>query len=204
MIHVKGTAIFPYFTKPDTKFDADGVYKSDVRLSYEEAAPLLEQLETMQSEKIAQEKKKAPGKRYKEADLPLFPELDDAGEETGNWIARVKSKASGVSRKTGQRYTRVLPLFDSKGQPFDASQGDVRGGASIVAAVSPHAWCNPKGEVGVTMRLEAVQVITLGGSSGSTRSFGFSAVDGGFVAADAPAKDEVVEEADTAEDYDFS
>ena len=203
IMKVRGTARYPHLNEADTKFDDAGVFKTDLILDQETGAPIEVRFEKMRAAQMAETQKKLKGKKAKEADLPIQPEYDDEGNETGNYVLRVKMKASGISKKTGKAWSRKLPLFDAAGNPSSARIG---GGSEIIAAFEPSAWANPKGECSVTCRLEAVQIIRLSEGGGASASrFGFGAVEGGYVAADEDEADtgtEAGEEAE-AEDYDF-
>lgn len=203
IMKVRGIARYPHLNEADTKFDDAGVFKTDLILDQETGAPIEARFEKMRAAQMAETQKKLKGKKAKEADLPIQPEYDDEGNETGNYVLRVKMKASGIVKKTGRAWSRKLPLFDAAGNPSSARVG---GGSEIIAAFEPSAWANPKGECSVTCRLEAIQIIRLSEGGGASASrFGFGAVEGGYVAADADSADtspEADDEADT-EDYDF-
>ena len=181
-VQIRGIAKVPHLNDPDTKFDDAGVFKTDLVVAADVAEPLIARFEKMQAAKMDEYQKEKKGKRAKAADLPIQPELDEDGNETGSYIVRVKMKASGISKKTGKAWSRQLPLFDSVGNPTSARVG---GGSDIIVAVEPASWSNPKGECSVTLRLEAVQVIRASGGGGrSAGAFGFGAVEGGFVASE--------------------
>lgn len=181
----KGIAVYPYLNRPDTKFDADGVFKTDFKVSGDEAQFIIDLINEAQKEAEAEAKKKAAdakkkGKKVtpKAADLPFFEACDDEGNETGEVVFRFKSKASGVSKKTGKRWKRTIPLFDAKGKPSKAS---VYGGSTLIIAFTAEPWVNPKCEFGVKLQLEAVQIIELVSGSGGNRNasaFGFGEEDG--------------------------
>jgi hypothetical protein len=40
-----GTAVFPWITKTDTRFNADGVYKTELSVPFEEAQSFIAKLE---------------------------------------------------------------------------------------------------------------------------------------------------------------
>jgi hypothetical protein len=207
----RGIAVYPWLKKPDTKFDADGVFKTDLRVSEEDAQALIEIITEAQNEakEEAEKKAKAKRKKAKEADLPYSEALDEDGEETGEVMFRFKSKASGTSKKTGKRWSRTLPLFDAKGKKTKVS---VYGGSEIIVAFTAQPWVNPKMEYGVKLQLEAVQIIDLvtGGGGGSASSYGFGEEDG-FDASDAEDEedtetedeDEGASDEDDDEDADF-
>jgi len=196
----KGVAIFPYLNKADTKFDADGVYKVDLRVGGDEAEGLISTINETLAEAEAEAKKKAAaakkkGKKVtpKLAGLPFFEACDEDGNETGEVVFRFKSKASGVSKKTGERWKRTIPLFDAKGKP---SKAFVYGGSVLIVAFTAEPWVNPKMEYGVKLQLEAVQIIDLvtGGGQRSASRFGFSQQEG------YSSKNEADDEDDETED----
>ena len=179
--NVRGIARYPWLNKPDTKFDAAGVYKVDLELDAETAAPLVELCERLQDAAAKEYAAAKKGKKAKLVDLPIQPQLDpETGEETGNYILRAKMKASGVTKK-GKAWNRVVPIFDAKGKPASI---DIYGGSEIILAVKPHGWSNPKGECSVTFYLEGVQVIkpSKGSGGASASGLGFGSVEGGYVA----------------------
>jgi hypothetical protein len=199
ILHVRGVARFPWLNKPDTKFDSDGVFKVDLEIDADTAAPLIRKFNDMRAETMKEAQKALKGKKAKEADLPIFPKLDEDGNETGSFVLKAKMKASGISKKTGKPWQRSVPIFDAKGKPANPQ---IYGGSEIVVGIAPKAWSNPKGECSVTCYLEGVQVIKLsaGGGGGSAASLGFGVVEGGFVA------DDVADDAVSTEEagsYDF-
>jgi hypothetical protein len=208
LINVRGTARYPWFNKPDTKFNSAGLYKANIEIDAETAAPLIAQFEAMRAEEAKQYAIAKKGKKAKIEDLPLFAQLDEEGNETGMYELKVKMTASGISKKTNKPWSRKLPLFDGAGKPTNAAVG---GGSEVIVSISPKGWTNAKGECSVTCYLEAVQVLQLvtGGQASASR-FGFGAVDGAFVAGNEPADrdddDDAGSEADAedASSYDFN
>lgn len=214
IIHIEGVAVWPHLTKPDTKWKEEGEYHTKLRIDADTAEPLLARLEAMQEQELKVAQKKAKGKKAKPADLPIQPEYDDEGEETGSYILKAGMKASGTSRKTGQKWQRKLPLFDGKGKPAPSSVA-IYSGSVLHLAVEPKAWTNPKAEVGVKLYLEAAQIINLvNGSGSSANTFGFGEVEGAdeIHVPDEPANDndEIANDNDddqdfaSEEDYDFA
>lgn len=206
ILRVKGVARYPWFNKPDTKFNEDGVYKCELEIGPEAGAAITQRFEAMQAAAQAEAQKAAKGKKVKLADLPIQPKYDDDGNETGNYILKASSYATGKNRKTGETYQRKLAIFDAKGKPTNVQVG---GGSTVVLAVQPSTYNSATLGVGVKCYLEAVQVIEL--VSGGTRTadrFGFGVVEGGYEADDTQANDNEPEAEDeapsAAADYDFS
>ena len=208
-----GTAAFPYLTKPDTKFNDEGDYKCDVVVAREEANELIAYLTHIRdkyNENIV------PGKRKVILSPVAKKELDDAGDETGNFIFRTKLKAGGT-RKDGSKWSQSPQLFDADGQTLGAGV-DVWSGSRVAVAGVVKAYdmtiptMDAEGNsiqavrVGLSLQCKAVQVVELvSASGGSASSFGFGKVEGGYVApaveAGIVANDPVSDEDDGDEDF---
>ncbi len=114
MVTPKGIAVFPRLDKPDTKFDAEGVYKTGLRLDPSEpgVAEFISKLEEFAA---------ANGKPTDK--VGIKDESDDSGQPTGMVIFNLKVKAkwpNGDSRKP--------TIVDAAKQPFT---GNVGGGSLI-------------------------------------------------------------------------
>lgn len=120
--------------------------------------------------------------------LPFGPDYDDEGDETGLVVFRTKTKATYKDKK-GVVHDKTLPLYDSAGEPIspEAREGmKLWSGSQIICAVECTPWVMPSIDMaGVSLRLNAVQVIELSGGAGGNRSaesFGFGVTGGGFKA----------------------
>jgi hypothetical protein len=204
-ITIRGAAIYPHLNRPDTKFKEEGEYHTKLRIDAEPAGKLLTLLKRLQEEHAAKvQKDEMKGKKPKLADLPVQPETDDDGNETGSFIVKASMKASGKSRKTGSTFERKLPIFDAKGNPANVKIG---GGSELIISATPGPWFSAKDkEVGVKLYLEGVQVLVLREGGGPSASkFGFEAQEG-FEAGDNDVTEEADADADTEEtggDYQF-
>ena len=176
VVSPRGIAVYPYLNEPNTKFDADGVYKVGVRVDRNdpEAANFIAVLEHCREEnhkaQTAEHKKK-----IKLADLPITEETDDDGNETGMVVINFKMKAKKKSQ--GGSMTDQRPaIFDAAGQPISAN---VWGGSEIKAAAFVNSWYVPATGAGISLNLRAVQVFKLvepGG--GDADHFGFQQEEG--------------------------
>jgi hypothetical protein len=174
------TAVYPHLITPDTKFDADGVYKCDVKLTREEAQPFIDELEAIRDKfwdgLVAEDKKLA--RQYSKESV-YTDELDDDGNETGMVIFKTKMKAKVTSKKTKKTYVSEPRLFDAANQRIHPES--VYGGSRVRVAgeVKPYKMDSTK-KVGVSLRLKDVQIVELveGGGGGSP----FGEVKGGYVA----------------------
>lgn len=203
----RGVLIYPKLKTPDTKFKAEGEYVTRLRLptSAEYTQKLIKLIDKTADEALAQaikddprdaaKKKKTPWK-LNEA-KPYQDETDKEGNETGNTLFKFASKASGVYKKgpkAGQKWTRSIAMFDSKGKPVKGV--DPWGGteACVSYEVRPYAATANVG-AGVVLGLEAVQILKLvKGGERAADDYGFvpQEDDGGFSA------DDVVDETGAA------
>lgn len=218
----KAVAIYPKLNEPDTKFDSDGVYETKLKFDPDGAVCVVgkkdvswedfkAQVEAMRDAYLAATKKKlmaGDGKAKQKAktiDVVPFgedPDLDDEGEETGLIVVKAKMKASGIAKKDGKPWKRSPKLFDARGKVLDPAPA-IWGGSVLKVAVEAQPYYTAKDNVvGVTMRLQAAQVIELvsGGGNRSAESYGFGAEEEGYSATadadDAGFSDEGADDAD--------
>lgn len=166
----RGITVFPKLNTPDTKYNANGVYETKlvfedpndpavvafVALATKERDRFFDEL----VEKLTAEKKGAAAKQLKKVDV-LKPELDkETGDETGRYFVKAKMNASGT-RKDGTPWKQKPTYFSASGATV--KNPPQIGGGSVVklgVTVDPYIMESSK-EVGVTLRLTAVQVIKL-------------------------------------------
>ena len=198
-----GVAVYPWLNKADTKFNAEGVYKISLRLPAAEAGPLLAKLEAERDKAYEAglqewtESHKAKGKKpppLTKGDLPV----DE--EENGTFLFRFKMKASGL-RKDGSAWSQAPALFDAKGQPLDQDT-EVWGGSIVKVAFQAAPFLVPGTKTaGISLKLNAVQVLKLVKGGGTASSYGFDNEAPEDDEEDAPFKSDVTTEG--AEDEDF-
>ena len=174
----RGVAVFPRLNTPDTKFDAAGVYKTDLALSDSEPSTqkFKDFIQKRYDAYVAKLTEENNGKAPRMNDVPFQPQLDkETGEPTGNTLFRFSSKASGTSRKTGKPWSRTIPLFDAKGKETNV---DVWGGSEIKVSFTVGEY-KAGANYGIKCYLEAVQIIELvSGGTKSASGFGFSEEEG--------------------------
>jgi len=215
----KGIARYPHLVTPD---DYEGTldFKTQIILNPADKGVqnLIDEItETAQGQlDLAKaELIKKGGKSIKVAEamtlgLPMEPEFAEDGTETGNVVLKVKSKAAGVSAKTGQKWERKIPLFDAgasgKVKIIPHGSVDIWGGSviKVEAVANPYIAVGLK-LAGCSFYIKAVQVLEL--SSGSD-SNGFGIEEGGFDASelmpptvDSSFSEEEEEEADESDDF---
>lgn len=187
-----GTARWPRLCKPDTKFDKDGVYKVDLILSNDDANPLIKEIRQVLDGHVASIKKEKPSWKKKVADPPFFPEVDDADNETGNWIFKFKLKAVGVNGD--DRWEQRPIIMDSHKTPIDTESIEVGQGSRMSVGCEVVPYLSPMVGAGVSLRLKIVQVVELRESGSSVGDdWGFDVVEG-FVTNEQTSSQTVVEE----------
>lgn len=180
----KGTLIYPTLIKPDTKYDADGTYKTKLKVPAAEAQAFIELIEKAQQEELerqitaAEAEKKGSGKRVKEASLP-FEEVEENGRDYV--VFSFKSKATFKDKKTQETVARKVALFDAKGKGLT---GDLKIGTGTEARVSCFIspWFTKLLGAGVTLQIRGVKILKLvefSGGGGNAGSFGFDDDDEG-------------------------
>ena len=168
----KGTASYPYLTKPDTKFNPDGEYKVSLIVASDAASKVIDFLTEQHNAAVAKAKKESAGKRVKEGDLP-FIENDD-----GTVTFKFKLKAK-VTPKNGAPFEQKPVLFDAKGKPL-VGELKVGGGSTIKVSYEVVPYYTAIAGAGISLRLKAVQIIELKEYSGGSTadSYGFDEEEG--------------------------
>ena len=190
---LSGEALFPKLTEPETKFNPEGVYTTKLILSDDDATRLysiLEELRDVAVEEVFQEiKSKKPKmaddkirESIKVVDLPLSELTDkETGEGTGQRAVTVKCKASGVNKKTGKPWKRKVPLFDSKGHPVKQEGLEIWSGSRLRVNALAYSFNVPALGVGISLTLEAAQILSLSNGSRNATSFGFAEEEDGWI-----------------------
>jgi hypothetical protein len=161
MLKIKGNAQWAKVFEPDTKFVPEGEYSIEVSLPEEQAADVCEQLDSLAQNKLEEAVKDNPKlktvlstrKSYKQ-------EVDDNGNPTGNIVFKTKLKAR-VKSRDGQTFEQKPMVVDAKRTPM--TQNVLVGNGSLVNVAAepiPYVMQSTK-QVGVSLRLKAVQVINL-------------------------------------------
>ena len=179
-----GTAIFPKLFEPDYKWKEEGEYSVKLKLDADAAQPLIEQIEGLVSNAFKEAEdncKNARDKAKLKMATPCYEEeLDEDGNVTGFYLFRFKQQASGISKKTGKKWTRTPAVFDGKGKPITNPEYQVWSGSIVRVAYELTPFSTNIG-VGCSCRLIACQIIELAtGQSKDASTYGFDAEEGGF------------------------
>ena len=181
-----GTFVHPWITKADTKFNADGLFHSDLDVSAEAASNTMEAIRGAAEAALAEHTDKMSPAQAKKWSVYLpFEELEDeeTGEPTGTvrfqfkQNAKIKTRDGNVKQvsievRDGADKVVSIPVFNGdKGRIMFSMR-------PIVIAQSMKA--------GVRLDFYKVQVT----EKGSGSSQGFGAVDGAYVADDRKTSDD--------------
>jgi hypothetical protein len=203
----KGVAVFPWLTKPDTKFHSDGQYKTGLRLTETDAAPfkalivaevakVKAETEKVLKAKVASAESGKDKLKYRNSlaeirvHYPFVETVDDEGEPTGELEFKFSTSAT-IKNADGTVRPKSIDIFDAKKQrirPASIFAGSV---LRIAYALSPY-YIPGTNTVGAALYINAVQVIELVSAAGKgarADSFGFSEEQG--YTADEEAADEV-------------
>ena len=144
----KGKASWPKLFKPDTRFNPEGVYSTGLIVSPEDAKEFQEKIQEVFVEEFGQSK-------LAKASMPWKT------DEDGNVVFSFKSK-------------RKPMIVDSTGKAIE-EELPVGGGSTIKVACGLNAY-SAGGRIGVSMYLNAVQIIDLIEYAGNP----FGVEEGGF------------------------
>ena len=200
-----GIASYPWITEPDTRYNPDGHYSVNLVVPEEQAQPLVNAINNEWTEFIGQFK--GPKAKKQPASLGYDNQYDDEGNETGNIVFKAKMKhiIRYKDKETGEDkiIEKKLPIFDAEGLAIHPTS--VWGGSKLACNITIKGY-EAGANLGVSLYLNAVQIIELvaGGSNTSNQevsaeTFGFAPTTG-YVAPKVIPKATVAEEAD---EYDF-
>ena len=102
---------------------------------------------------LAKAEKDNKGKKVKEAPKPYTEEGDFV-------FFKLKMKASGINRKTQEKFSQRPTLLDAKKNPLPADVA-IWGGSIMKVAYQEIPYYTPMLGAGVSLRMKAVQVIKL-------------------------------------------
>ena len=122
-------------------------------------------------------------------------EYDKDDQPTGRVLFRFKTSAF-YEKRDGTKMRRKVPLFDSMMQAVSLKEEPGNGSLVRVAFTCAPYFVEGQGAGGLSLYLDAVQIIKLnlfGGRSASDYGFDEEDVDGGFSAADVKDEDDAPE-----------
>lgn len=186
----KGIAQYPHLRKAEEYEGSEIGYTIKLLLSAEEAMALQKFLE----DELEKAKADFPGKRFSSN-----PNLGCTEDNNGDLVFKFKANTS-FKTKTGDTIYRTVPIYDSAGKPFD-EKADIGSGSIVRVAYSVYPYWKSAKTNGLSLRLEAVQVIEY--KPPYTRdagSFGFDTEEGGYTVDEDNRSDLFPPEEDTADE----
>lgn len=167
-----GIAQYPWLTKPDTKFNADGEYRIGLILDEATAQPLVEKLEALRDAAVKAKQAENPKIKVKTADSPVKPLLDkDKNEVEGKVVINFKMKAKITSKKTGEWWEQRPRIEDAQGTVLVNPKLGAGSTVKIAFEAVPYLMASTK-EAGISMRLKQVRVLNLVEFGGQASAFG--------------------------------
>ncbi len=178
----KGILSYPHLKTADTKFSEVGAYKTGFIVDQAGHDILVGKLQPILDEYVNSDKERKTKHKSWSVSLPFDEQLDDQGDETGNYIWKFSQKAYYV-KDDGERIDFSVSMIDAQRQPIDVNPygGTV---AKIRAQVRPYAMSTSK-SYGLSLKPNMVQILELV-SGGGASTDGFDEEEG-YVAPAAPA-----------------
>jgi len=200
LVSPKGEAKYAWLKNPDTQFNEGGVFKVNLLIPTDECKELCEKIDAAVDASFEAAKKQAKPAVAKKMvkEYPYGPQLDDDGEEVPGVLEfKFKMNHTITSRKTGDTFTISPDVFDSKRNKLSPVPAIYGGSILKVSFVLADYFMAARAAAGVTLRMNAVQIIELVGGNGATAAtHGFGEEEG------YDASDET-EEASEADSEDF-
>ena len=171
-VTVSGKALYPYLKTPEVFEGHEIGYTIKVVFGLEDTKKLqkflLDELEK------AKELPEFDGKHWSKD-----PSIGMGETKSGDTFFRFKKANSFVSKRTGEKVVTSVPIFDAEGTPLPKNL-DVGNGSTVKVAFSLYPFNKTKAVQGLSLRLEAVQVLDLVApvNSVDASSFGFEKEQG--------------------------
>lgn len=187
-----------HLAEPDTKFKAEGEYKVTLRPTAEYMAPFFDQMKRIAEaalplyQEIEDEEAKKKGKKAKQVKLSDTQPWLDCEMEDGTVTVKLKTAATFLSKKTGAVEEKNVPVVDTHGKYLAKEQVvalKIGNGTELRAVVTIRPYHMVTSGVGISLRLEKVQIVKLVqyGGNGMDNEFGEFA-GGEFAAPEAPTE----------------
>lgn len=199
-----GISAFNYLETPDFEFNKNGDYKT--RLFFDPKAEgvsaMTDVMDDLLERALPYFLDQATTVKAKKAvilseNTPYYVETDDEDKPTGRIYINAKSIASGITSE-GEKWKRQVAMYDANGVRIaKGTKLNVGNGTTMSLSLTLRAYFNKQSGVGLSLRLEAVQIIDLvqyGAGNKTAEQIGFGKVEGGFSADQMPVAEVEVEE----------
>lgn len=161
----KGIAKYPWLNEADTKFEPEGVFKTNHIVPLDVARPFIEKLEA-DFEAAWKAECQSKGKKLKKAPLPWEVDEDEG-------IVTFKYKlVKTIKKKDGSLIQRKVALMDAKGTPVNPKAVKVGSGSEIRLSFTQYYWFSPSVGFGLQLQLVAAKILKLV-EAGNDRDYGF-------------------------------
>jgi hypothetical protein len=179
LITPKGVAVYPRLTTPDTKFNPEGVYSIRLRMSEEDAAEMMADLDARAQAAFDKAVADNGGKTFKlvkgkkvelEKNDPYVRVLDEDGENFTGEIEFSFSMKATFTDKDKKVHKRKPGLADGKGKELKKAP-NIYGGSIVKVNYTPSAY-QINTAAGVKLYLNAVQILSLVSGGGGNMGFG--------------------------------
>ena len=189
LVTPRGAAEWAHLVEPDTKWKELGEYKTNLTVSREAALPFIEGLLALKDQGLkffqadADEEAKAKGRKGKV--LNLSSQDPWVENEDGTFTFKLKRDAKKI-KEDGSVQEFKVHLLDATGREIPEADRSVYtnigNGSIICAKVTAYPYSSPMIGVGVTLRLEKVQIINLVTyQAGGGVDTDFETVEGGYI-----------------------
>ncbi|ANS05756.1 single-stranded DNA-binding protein [uncultured phage_Deep-GF0-KM16-C193] len=153
-VSVVGEAIYPHLSKPDVRFNEHGEYKVTLKVAKQDASAMVKEIDQAFEDNLAKVSSEAKGKKVKAASTKPYKLEGD------NVFFKYKMRASGINKKTNEKFSQRPALFDAKKNPISPTQS-IWGGSLMKVAYQLIPYNTPMLGAGVSARLKAAQIIKL-------------------------------------------
>lgn len=169
----KGSAMWANVTIPNTKFNPDGDFDIKVVVPAKEASEFQSKLDDLYDQAYQSALKEAGGKKVKQIYEPY--EID---EETGDLTVKFKNSATYKSKADGSIIKRKIAIFDAKGKPITSKSLKIGNGSTVKVSGFVSPYYKAALGSGISLKLQALQVIDLVEGGASAGTYGFDAEEG--------------------------
>lgn len=161
VVSPKGKAMYPFLSKPDTKFDSDGVYRLNLVVGGDSGEAFVDQLREYH-DKYYDEFCEKEGNALNKANLPIKPHLDGDGQETGEYEVKFKLKAVGKSKdKTWEQRPVVYDASNNVINTSSLEGLNMGNGSECRVAFEIIPYNTGMAGMGISLRMKSVQIINL-------------------------------------------
>ncbi|AIA83128.1 Gp2.5-like ssDNA binding protein and ssDNA annealing protein [Podophage Lau218] len=175
-----GTAMWASIIEPNKKFNADGVYMIDIQFDLETIDVVKKMLEKQRDDFLEVCLEDGTIKGAKANKVVVADVLRETEDKDGNLTGGVYIKAKQYT-KTWDGKPQKVTIVDASGRVLQNFKKLVGNGSQVRAKLYPKPYYMAStNTVGISLRINAVQIIDLIEFSSNGQGSDFEAVEGGF------------------------